>query len=300
MTAGFPLREVEPMDCIPCSGRGEFRTKGIDDIPNIKKCEACNGRGTVPPFGPYGTLIRKKSNMLQGGDKSQEKDMVKYISPSVDILTFGSKTWRDYKADLEKELNQLFIEDAQSAVAKDVDREGKVAKLDTIGYHLFMVLMKHTILDIAQLMSISLKESAIDISLPPTFVVRSEEDLTTEMAKLKESNAPFQVDGQVWLEYIKKRFPGNSTLSRSMMMLAEYDPLFGMSDEDIVAARNGGVIDDVMVRQHTLGFAAIKRLVWQEGVAVLEAENIFERIDAMIEQLMPLARIETNDDEPLQ
>jgi hypothetical protein len=297
VTAGFPLREVEGIDCAykGCHN-GYITEKGLNEEILRKSCPSCKGRGKVAPFGPYGVLIRKKASMLEGQTGASDRDMVKFINPDPSILEFGNKTWRDYKADLEKELNQLFIDEAQSGVAKNIDREHKVAKLDTIGYHLYMVLMKHTIEDIAELMFFGVDDTDIQISLPPTFIVRSEEDLTSEMQSLKQAGAPFAMDGLVWMEFVRKRFPGQATLVKSVEVLAEYDVLFGMSDEDIVAQRAGGLIDDVLVRRHTLAPAALKRLTREYGADVLYQDNIFDLIDDKVEALLPAARLESPGD----
>lgn len=293
VTAGFPLREVEGIDCAykGCHN-GHITEKGLHDEVTRKTCPSCKGRGKVAPFGPYGVLIRRKASMLEGQSGGGDRDMVKFINPDPSILEFGNKTWRDYKADLEKELNQLFIDEAQSGIAKNIDREHKVAKLDTIGYHLYMVLMKHTLLDFAELMFYGIGEVDIEINLPPTFIVRSEADLTAEMQALKQAGAPFAMDGMVWLEFVRKRFPGQTSTIKMMEVLSEYDVLFGMSDEDIVAQRAGGIIDDLLVRRHTLAHAALKRLVRERGSEVLNQEKIFDLIDDKVEALLPAARLE--------
>lgn len=292
VTSAFPLREVEPIDCayVGCD-KGWIRSKGVNDEVTKSKCPSCHGKGKVAPFGPYGVLIRKKSSMLQGGNAADEKDMVKFISPDTAILEFGSKTWRDYKADLERELNLMFVDDAQSGVAKDIDREPKTAKMDAMGHQIYMVLMKNTLRDFAELMDTGISVEGIAITLPPTFVVRSEGDLTSEMKSLKEGAAPFMLDGMVWLEYARKRFPGRNLNVRCMEALADYDVLFGMSDEDVVAQKAGGIVDDLLVRRHTLGMAAIRRLVRMKGEGVLDAPNLFDLIDDMVEEILPAARL---------
>jgi hypothetical protein len=112
------------------------------------------------------------------------------------------------------------------------------------------------------------------------------------MQALKQAGAPFSMDGMVWLEFVRKRFPGQTSTIKMMEVLSEYDVLFGMSDEDIVAQRAGGIIDDLLVRRHTLAHAALKRLVRERGPEVLNQEKIFDLIDDKVEALLPAARLE--------
>jgi hypothetical protein len=291
VTAGFPLREVRPIKCTVTGCKdGWITERGPDDTSTKRRCTVCRN-GRISPIGPYGVLVRPEAGVLSGESSENERDMVKFIAPPVDILKFGSEFWENYLKRLEKELSQLFVDEAQSGVAKQIDREGKIAKLDAIGFHLFSVLMHNTILDLAQLLGRTLEEGAINITLPPTFIVRDEDSLVEEIKRLDEAKAPFMVKGEVLVEYTIKRFPGDRRLQLVMSMLQEYDPLFGMSVADVTAAKMSGAVDDITLRRHTYGFSAIKRLVGQKGLEVLRQDNVFELIDDMVEQIMPASRL---------
>lgn len=305
VTAGFPLREMQPIACrhvlngVMCNG-GHIVSKAPDSDRTIKKkCPGCGGTGQVPPFGPYGTLQRPVISPLQSGGaaSADQRPMVSFISPPVDILEYAGKVWQDYKTDLEKELNLLFVEEQQSGVAKEIDREPKVAKLDEIGAHLFKGLMRKTVQDFAQLMFITLEEGALNITLPATFTVRTEEDLTNELDKVTGKIAS-PIISKVNLDYVTKRFPGDRVFVKSMKVLSDYDTLFGINASEVSSMLSSFIIDSVMVRRHQLGYAAIRRLVITKGEKVLEAPDIFAQIDLMVEELMPAARVDAEKPEP--
>lgn len=294
IVSGFPLREMTPVTCTyeGCvEGFIKQRTPGTDEV-ETKRCPNCKGRGKVPPFGPYGVLLREKQGVLGGGSKPDDKPMVEFRNPDPSILEFGGKTWREYKADLEKELNLLFIEEQQSGKAKEIDREDKVAKLDQLGTHLFLVLMKNTIIDFGDLLFSPVKPEALNITLPPTFTVRTEDELNAEMKDARDGGQPVPVISAMSAEFVRKRFAGNRGLVKSTEILLDYDPLYGMEASDVAAQQAGGVIDSVMVRRHTLAYTALRRLIRAKGEGVLDAADIFDQLDVEIEAIMPQARIE--------
>lgn len=288
VTAGFPLREMTPIKC-----RAKGCVDGIirtpvegSDVMVRSNCAACGGRGTVPPFGPYGVLLREQKSVLNPGE-STDTPMVRFLAPETSILEFGSKTWRDYLEDVERELNLLFTDEAQSGVAKDIDREDKVATLDKIGHHLFLVLMKSSILTIGRLLFSKIDESSVNITLPPTFVVRTEQSLTAEMKAIREGNAPQMMIAAVTVEYARKRFPGDKVFTRSTEILASYDVLFGMTDAEVAAWLSSGSGDETLARRHRLAFTALQRLIAEKGPGVLDATDIFTLIDTAVEELVP-------------
>lgn len=294
IVSGFPLREMTPVNCSyeGCvEGWVKKRAEGSDEVQKVQ-CPNCKGRGKIPPFGPYGVLLRERAGVLSGGAKPDDKPMVEFRNPDPDILRFGGETWRGYKADLEKELNLLFIEEQQSGKAKEIDREDKVAKLDQLGHHLFMVLMKRTIIDFGDLMFAPVKEETLNITLPPTFTVRTEDELNLEMEGARKGEQPTPTVATLSLEYNKKRFVGNRAFIKQVEILMDYDPLYGMTAADVAAAQAGGVVDSVLVRRHTLAFTALRRMVREKTEAVLDAPDVFTLLDAAIEELMPQQRID--------
>lgn len=291
VNSGFPLKEVKPVKCVN-SGCVEGYIKHLqpDDTFMKERCPVCKGRGKVPPFGPYGVLLREEKGVLGGGESDGDIPMVRFINPDPAILEFGGKTWRDYLKDVEKELNLLFIEEAQSGVAKEVDREDKVSKLDKMGHHLFMVLMRHGLSIVSRLMFGTDDPEGISIVMPPTFRERTEADLSEELKTVRESDTHSMFVSQVLNEYSLKRYHGDQKFPKMVEVLIAYDPLFSKTTEEIVSMQAVGVVDDVMVRRHMLCETALRRMVVRDP-GVLEADNVFDLIDTEVEALMPQARI---------
>lgn len=293
VTSAFPLREMTPVKCVhPGCVEGFIKVTGPNDAVSREECPTCHGKGKVAPFSPYGTLLREEQSVLSGDKTQSDVPMVRFLNPDTDILEFGGKTWRDYLKDVERELNLLFVDEAQSGVAKEIDREDKVAKLDQIGHHLFLVLMKRTIIDIGKLMFAEVKEEDLNITLPPTFVPRTEQDLVDEMKAMNEGEVPTMTRSKVVKEYNVKRFPGDKVFSKITEVLLDYDPLFGQTEEQVTTGLMGGIVDTTLVRRHELCFTACRRLVREKGEKVLDAEDIFAQIDAKVEELMPAARVQ--------
>lgn len=302
IVSGFPLREMAPVKCTHTGCRDGFISEKLpnSDISERHRCPTCKGRGKVPPVSTYGVLLREQASVLSGGAKTiDDRDMIKYLNPDPAILEFGSKTWREYKADTEKELDLVFVEDAQSGVAKDIDREPKVAKLDLIGHHLFLVNMQWSIDVIGKLMNAPVQQEDIVISLPATFIVRTEEDLTAEAAKWREAFGPSNIAGQQFFEFVQRRFSGDRDFIKQNEILLDYDPMYGWTPEEVSSALSASTVDSVLVRRHQLAPNALRRMVREEGPEVLDGDDIFELIDDAVEELMPQARIDAEKPDPL-
>ena len=291
VTSGYPMKEVAPVKCMePGCVDGQIRKVADNGEVTFTTCGRCHGRGKVPPFSPYGVLIREERSALSTESSSVDVPMVRFLSPDPSILEFGGKTWREYLKDVERELNLVFVDEAQSGVAKEIDREDKVAKLDKIGHHLFRGLMLQSIFVIGRLMGARLEPEDVTVSLPPTFIVRTESDLAGEMRLMRDGDAPSVLVGSIAAEYARKRFPGDRTIGTMLDILVAYDPLFSKSAEEVATAVSVGVVDRTMQRRHLLAYTALQRLVFNEGAGVLFDDDIFNRLDDTIEEMMPAAR----------
>ncbi len=294
VTMGYPIREVKPIRCTAAGCRdGKVYSTADDDTTEITTCQVCSGRGTIAPPSMYGVLVREEAGALEDRSRAAaEVPMVRFLHPEVPILDKGEQAWRNYLRDVERELDLLFVDEAQSGKAKEIDREGQVAKLDLIGNHLFQTLFRNSLRDVTELLKRPWDPAAVSITLPPTFVVRTESDLVNELKSLTEAQEDGIVRVGVQHELASKRFAGNLTVARSIEVLSGYDVLYGMTTEAVSAlSASGTVVDDLLLRRHVLARAALQRLIMREGPAVLEAQDIFAKLDAMVEEIMPASRI---------
>ena len=226
VTAAFPIREMQPIECVAQGCRdGKLR----DEMgANIGTCGTCNGTGYIAPPSPYGVLIRPKPGM---GEETTNVPALRYHSPDVAIVKYGEENWRGLLKDAEHALNLLFIDEAQSGVAKTIDREDKEAAIDRIGGNVYNNIVRNSLIIITDMRVLSSDKVEPQVFLPSTFRIKSEQDIIDELSQLKKDGAPEFVVSEVTRELMTRRYGNSPAMVRMVSLLAEFDPFFSMSTE---------------------------------------------------------------------
>ena len=229
VTAGFPIREMEAMPCTECEGKGIIRTttgRGQTKKTSKSTCKSCNGTKMRIPSTPYGILLKqtKKSSVLNG-DQPEIKEAMRYISPDVNILKYAGEHWENLLEKAEKSLSLNHIDEAQSGIAKEMDRDNLMAMLERIGHNIYNNIVRNSITAIQTIRTRGQKVD-VEIILPNTFKIRSETDLVNELNSLIEKDSPLPLIVEVTKELTKKRYAGNDTIIKAVNFLALYDPFF--------------------------------------------------------------------------
>jgi len=209
VTAGFPIREMEAMPCTECEGKGIIRTttgRGQTKKTSKSTCKSCNGTKMRIPSTPYGILLKqtKKSSVLNG-DQPEIKEAMRYISPDVNILKYAGEHWENLLEKAEKSLSLNHIDEAQSGIAKEMDRDNLMAMLERIGHNIYNNIVRNSITAIQTIRTRGQKVD-VEIILPNTFKIRSETDLVNELNSLIETGA------LTWEEYRTSLYSYNAVM----------------------------------------------------------------------------------------
>ena len=133
--SAFPYREEVAEDC----DHPKCRDGLILDVEtgNTASCSKCNGTGYIINRSPYGVFIRAKSNPALDGNTNLSDPVVRFISPPVDIIKYSGEAWQDLLKKAEESLHLLHVVEAQSGVAKAIDREEQYSFLIKISNNIF-------------------------------------------------------------------------------------------------------------------------------------------------------------------
>lgn len=221
--SGFPMREVTPIECPSKCRHGKIFVME-NEIEVQKMCETCDGTGTITPASPYGVLIRPIQTAF--GEKGKERvPMLSYISPDVSILKYSGEYWKSLLDESRRALNLLFIEEAQSGVAKDIDRETLLSTLDVLGINIYENIVKNSLIIISKLRNISTQEE-ISINHPPSYKIKTEKEIYEEVTTNTEKGAPDILMQESTRQLLHKKFAGDKTLLRMCDLLFIIDPYF--------------------------------------------------------------------------
>jgi hypothetical protein len=289
VSCAFPIRE---MDSIECNAQGCFEGYVIDENKGRHVCNTCHGTGRVPiAAGPYGIMLRPPKSAI---DNTQTNDRgvptIKFLHPEVSILEHGAKVWREHLKDVKDALNLLFIDEAQSGTAKEIDREDKIATLDKIGKHLYD-LLKNTVQIIHKFRFPNEEWPLVNIQLPSTFIEKTQTDKQNELQSLKEINAPGV------LIYSKMRSLHASMVNNDPLEMRLYDiasmvdPFYLKSFEEKVKLQAVGVIDEITFGISEMTPAIVRRIARNNpNILELSDEQVRALYDA--EKAIEIPRIE--------
>jgi hypothetical protein len=291
ITSAHAIREMEATECNHkgCEG-GKIREASVG-VANWKTCPSCKGSGFAVPATPYGVLIRPKKQSINGEEVSR-MDALKYHTIDPANLEYQEKHWRNYLADTEKALNLLRVEDAQSGVAKEIDREGIKAMIDKIGFNFYNNIVKRSYEIIGKLRFVNQVQD-VSLVLPETFRPKTESELAEELSTFKEKGSPDLIVIGAADKFIKKRFSGDKKLLKISDFLIIKDPLFIYNTDEKNMMLSNGSVDILEAKISTKAVSIMMKIASIMGnQAFIEAS--YEQLEAKFDA--ETAKIVANSD----
>lgn len=278
VTNGYPLRVMDQIPCVNIKCKKGYVREECDVSVNSAgftdtKCSTCSGSGSMLPVSPYGMIYRQKQDL---NNPTTNEKAVEIITTDTGILTHSLARLKVYKEGAEQALHLLFIDEAQSGLAKGIDRESKVANLDTVGVNIYLNIVKNSLRFIQKLRLLS--DDPIQINLPASFLQKDEEQLGIELTDLIEKKAPVFIRNTAAIDYYKRKYSSNEAMCKAVDVVSVYDMIFGQ-DADVLLA--SGRIDDKMAQKSLYAWPAAMQLIKSKG------ENAFMKMkyDAIIREL---------------
>lgn len=286
VTSAFPYRTEAFMECDypECMGTpGWWREDCGDDCTKTVICPVCKGTKHKPHISPYGSFIRREKEV---GEGESSAPMIEFTSPARDILDYSQQSWMTLLEEAKKAVFDVQIEEAQSGVAKIIDREDLHAFLSSIANNVYDHLLLKSLIILNKYRDINSKEDP-EITKPTSFVVKTESDLVNELGVLLEKNAPLPFVLETVKDLAKKRFATNERAHKKIDFLLIYDPLFALTpdEKNMLIATN--VIDDKIRGKNINSYQVLSRLLIKNPNLMDESyESIEKKMDAEIEKLM--------------
>lgn len=249
--AAFPYRWVYSDRCHYMGEHGQC-DNGLLTIPDgdgIKRitCPGCNGTGFTNPYSPMGLMhVRIPDNNLQS-DKPIPSPPMGAEGPPVDILKWSDdmiwsmigRAFIMQNIDVTADMPGERVSDA-TATGRLIDREELFSFLQLFSSEIFD-LYDFAIDSIGKLRYTSAWKKPV-LSKPVNFAIRSETDLTDEIAKAKQNSMPEVALRRLMLEYIGTRFTDSSMTKAITDLIMRTDTLFTYAAADINASLATGYV----------------------------------------------------------
>lgn len=283
-TSAFPYREevAESCDAPGCRGGAVWNEDENEHYP----CKVCKGTGRIITRSPYGVFMREKGSNALDGNVLSDAPMIRFTSPSVDIIEYSGEAWQILLKKAEDALYLNFIDEAQSGTAKTIDREDGYMSLTKISNNVFDEIIFKSLIFIEKYRNVVSPTDPIIIK-PVSFSMKTEEALINEINQLSDKNAPVAFLVETTKDLAKKRFSGNKTISRIVDVLISYDPIYNLTAKDKQMMLASGTLKKEDVIKSLYAYKTLQGILSREGATYLE-KSLFEIFADLDRELQPI------------
>lgn len=226
VTSSFPIRIMKPMPC-KYKHENKYCVTGtlVEQVTgkDCGTCPGCHGTGKLIPTSPYRGIMYDETTE-SFSDKGNVK-MIDYAFPPVDIIKInGEESDKDLQK-AESALHLRFIEMAQSGVAKEYDKYEQDAMLFSFSDYFFSINFEQP-LNFMRKYIFPEKSDEIKIRKPISFKIQTAQELLAEFQQGFKDNLPAGILTGMYLDYIRKRFAGDSLNLKAEQLAMFTDPYY--------------------------------------------------------------------------
>lgn len=301
-TAAFPIREEFYTQC---EVQEVKKKKGK---PNDDDNETYSRKVELKPISmsPYGVRMRTAPNNEQLGEGVLAADIpsVRFISPGVDYVKNAQESYTALLTSAEDALHLNLGKGDLSGYAKELDLQSHEDMIGKIASQLLSAKQESLRFIMAYVNNIPYDETVVKLIKPMTFRPKTEAELTDELTKLKQANAPSMIISAVARELAALRFSGDEVNQKIFEVIATYDPLFIYSIGEKQQMVMSGVATKDDATKSAYYYSLLLNLSKEKGdAAFLEISN--DQLKVMFEEkvkpyLIPASSLVDNNGNPVQ
>jgi hypothetical protein len=269
----------------------------IGDGKGTRLCDRCKGTGKTTYLSPMSVIQVNPPNKARITEDTTDMHIppAGYIDLNPEILKFlGEQTDANISKAFEMlnlEISLTKVKGSETALGKQIDREGLFAFLLKISKELFQLLEKT--IDFMGRMRYGDAWEGVTIVYPQNFAIRTDADLTRELAEAKKNGLPDAVIKELMVSYVDTRFNNDARGKQFFSLIINADPLVTYTPAEIASFKALNIFAAWEVYLHN----NIRKLVQQLAVE----EGFFDR--PYLEQetdLIALAKSEYQKENPGQ
>lgn len=292
VTSAFPIKVMDSMECDNPNAfydrQGRHCIGDPDNIDTHRKCPRCNGEGKIYGFGPYGVIVKPDQSNTPPGEQYHDPEMLRYVSPDVNIIRESRESWMVLLDKAEQSLNLNFILEAQSGVAKAIDREELYSMLNNISSNFYDNIMFRSMWLIEQYRHVYPNDRVKPVIIKPKeFHIRTERELLDEYKELIQNNTTKALADQALTAYIDKAYSGDKVTKKTYEFLLRYDVLlsYNVAEKTTVADVFGDKGENMIIRNiyARQALQALAAEVDQQTFVEMEYPQMKAWVDAYIQ-----------------
>lgn len=283
----FPFVSVKAEKCPECQGAKKVQNPDTTDTKHPKiTCSKCKGEGTVVPFSPFGTYYRKEP-ATNTSENFALADFVQFGSPDPAILQSSFDAWQRFLELAKESINLVFTKEAQSGVAKEIDREEKHDMLFKISNNDFDLIKFSLDCIEAYLEPFDSARKPNTVIPPTTFQIKSQFTLVEELKQMMESDAPQPFIITTSNQIAEKLYGGDIRQKKIVEILSVWDVLFAMDDSDIAQIKNTSAVSILDILRHIHGYRILYTLSQEASFIKQTIDDIIKLAEVELKKLEP-------------
>lgn len=236
-------------ECTVCRGTGKTQENGKQTT-----CTHCNGTGSVLNVSPYGMYLIENA---RAGENQLPAPPIGYIQKSSEIARLQDERVRQHLYDALSAVNMEFLAERplnQSGVAKEVDRdelnnfvnsiaEDMVRILDNVYYFINEYRYNRLVVN-----EQDRKAMLPKINVPTKYDLLSTNILMQQLDTARKSMINPVIIKELEIDFAKKQFCTDASVSAMVEATFDLDPLFGISEENkMMMLSNGGITEEYYI-----------------------------------------------------
>lgn len=271
---GSPIMDEKADPCPVCKGHGEIR----DSEGKSSTCTQCNGAKLITSKSPYSSYQRRPPKPGESEAYANSPAVI-FIHPPVEAIELSIKTWRQFLEDAEKAVNILYIDEAQSGVAKKIDREQKIDQLTKMAMNLFSLIKRSADSIESYLIIDPSKWERTKVVAPTEFNISTTGELQAKVSELKKMNAPAPIVGAAIKELTQKLHENDPVENYIIEILLQYDPLFTVDASVLNTYKATGAVTSTDIARHIKAYSVLRQMAEKEGFYEMTFEEIKAELD---------------------
>lgn len=300
VTCAHPFKEIDGVDCRACEGDGRLRQDGVPKRDwNI--CTNCQGTGKEVSQSPFGYLIRPTKEGYGGmeGENKSADPVLRFISAPVDNIKYMGDLYDKYYEKTEKALNLLKVEDSQSGVAKEIDREALEAFLRKIYDNIFSLM--ESSMKVKLVLELGNTVDNPVIVKPDSYKPKFESDWAQELRELIDGKAHPLLIANTTEKLFKAKFASDKKMLKIVDFMLVIDPFFALTEDQKNSVIGNGRSEDSDMRKSTYGAQLLNEICKEVGelnFVKMEFKDLKKRFDSLYNERFGLIESQKlrNDD----
>lgn len=224
MTANpLVIMQKQPCDNEGCMGGSIY---GLHDIPDGEKCGTCHGTGFIKQRWNINDVIYADKEDLD--ETVNIENLIKFAVPPTENMEMQNTLYKEHMTKAEQALNLLFVSQAQSGTAKEIDREMQDAMLNAIAKNIYDRLVKFAF-QIAEYFA-GEPSNKVEVVIPSDFRGSSVEAILVKITELKQKGAPTGVIYPIYAQLYNTMYANNPLARKKALFQLDYDHLHIYAD----------------------------------------------------------------------